>query len=300
MSAARSTSAARPTIGVITCAEMPEPDLDQELLLDALGDRGLDARLMAWDDAAQDPGSCELCVLRSAWNYHLAPEAFGRWIERAAARTRLLNPAPILRWNLHKGYLRELEADGVPVVPTAWAGRGQELDVSALAGEHGWREVVLKPAVSAGSHETRRFHAADPEASAFLRHLTTAGDAMVQPFVESVEERGERALVWIDGRFTHAVRKSTRYAGEEEAVSEALPLEPAELELGQRVLARVLHELGGDLLYARIDLMESASGELLLSELELLEPSLFLLQAPAALGRLVEGIAARIQGERAT
>ena len=113
---------------------------------------------------------------------------------------------------------------------------------------------------------------------------------MVQRYMPSVEDEGERALVWIDGRFTHAVRKAPRFDGQDESVSEALELAPDELAFGERVMAQVQ----GDVLYARVDVMHAADGGLLLSELELIEPSLFLLQSPSALDRLVRAILARL------
>lgn len=287
-----------PRVAVATCRQLPEPDVDQELLLDALRTRGLDAQLLAWDDDDADPAGFDACVLRSTWNYHLLPRAFGEWIDRAAGCSRLLNPAPVLHWNLHKRYLEELEQAGLPVVPTAWVSRGETLDVARLAGEHGWDEVVLKPAISGGSHNTRRFAAGDPEADPFLARLTGETDAMIQPFLDSVDREGERALVCIDGEFTHAIRKETRYAGDDESVSAALPLSEEERDIAQRSLAFVQDRFGpevaADLLYARVDVMLDGRGRWVISELELLEPSLFLLQSPAALERLVEGIARRL------
>ena len=74
-----------------------------------------------------DAAAFDLCVLRSSWNYYENPVAFMGWVDRAARASRLLNPSDIVRWNLHKGYLRELEAAGIPVIPTAFVERAWKL-----------------------------------------------------------------------------------------------------------------------------------------------------------------------------
>lgn len=152
-----------------------------------------------------------------------------------------------------------------------------------------WSDVVAKPVVGAGSYLTERVQ--DPEAPdelAFWHRLVGERDAMVQPYLMSVEDYGERSLIWIDGEFTHAVRKAPRLGDDPESVSEALAVEPEERSLAEQALAMVGH----DLLYARVDLIRSDAGDPLVAELELVEPSLFLAQHPPALERLVAAIAA--------
>lgn len=271
---------------------LPEPDPDQEPLLAALRATGLVAEMLAWDDpAARRPGAFDLCVLRSSWNYFRAPEAFLAWCAEADRASRLLNPLPVVRWNLHKRYLLELEAAGVPVVPTVLLERGAAADLPGLIAERGWPDVVVKPAVSAASFLTRRFRPGEaPAGRAFLAALLAERDALVQPYLSSAEGSGERALVFIDGALSHAVRKSPRLAGEDERVSEAVPIAPAEREVAERAMAVGRARVGLPLLYGRVDLLADEAGALRVSELELIEPSLFLVQSPPALERLVRAI----------
>jgi glutathione synthase/RimK-type ligase-like ATP-grasp enzyme len=276
-------------VGVVTCRPLPEPDPDESLLMDALGAAGLAPSLLAWNAPQSDPGNFDLCVLRSCWDYHLAPRDFLQWAERAAERSRILNPIEVVRWNLHKGYLRQLESGGVPIVPTAWVGAGQRAVLEELMISRGWEDVVIKPAIGAGSHMTRRIGIAGAagHGQQFLEEVAACGDALIQPFLESVVSSGERAIVWIDGKFTHQVVKRPRYHGDDEQVSAAGQPADGDLELAQRAL----DEVDSDLLYARVDIVDDAQGRPVISELELLEPSLFLLQHPPALERLVAAIA---------
>jgi hypothetical protein len=278
------------SVAIVTCQVLPEPDPDESLLMHALTDEGLQPTLVAWEDEGVDWGGFDLAVLRSAWNYIEHLDAFLEWAVRAGTVTHLYNPVEVVQWNTHKGYLRDLAKRGVPVVPTAWLGVGEEVPLADLMADRGWHDVVAKPVVGAGSFLTDRItNPATPQAQQFWRTLCDGREVMVQPYLPSVEGYGERSLIWIDGELTHSVRKSPRLADAQESVSEALPIAHAERELAEAVIA----DIPQSLLYARIDLIRDEHDQPLLAELELVEPSLFLKQEPAALKRLVRGIAAR-------
>ena len=279
----------RPQLRIATCRPLPEPDVDEDLLLEALQGAGIDARMVAWQDAAAWSAPVPTLV-RSTWDYIHALDDFDAWIDRAAAVAPLWNPPSVLRWSLRKRYLLELEARGVPVTPTVLLPRGDPRPLSAVAAARGWDDVVVKPEVGAASFETHRLRTDDPAADAVCARLVAARDVLVQPYLPSVEGHGERALVWIDGAFTHAVRKTPRFAGGVEQVSDALPISTAELATGTAALAG----FGDEMLYARVDVAPGPDGLPVVMELELVEPSLFLLQSPAALERLVAAVARRL------
>ena len=282
-------------VGLVTCRELPEPDPDQNLLLAALHGAGVDVELVAWDGStAHGISSFDCCVLRSCWNYHESPGDFRQWIDSAGRLTRLWNPEPIVTWNLHKRYLESLAAAGLPTVPTAWFRKGQDAPLRETAESNDWSDIVVKPAISASSYRTHRFRLGDGqfnEAQAALDDLLRDRDAMVQPYVPGVETLGERAVLWIDSEITHTIRKTSRFAGDVEAVSQAVTASEAEREVALRSVAVAAAETGVSPLYARVDLMPDAQGDPMVSELELIEPSLYLRQSPAALDRFVRAIA---------
>ncbi|WP_428261127.1 ATP-grasp domain-containing protein [Haliangium sp.] len=279
-------------IALVTCETLPEPDRDQLPLSEALTAAGIDFALWAWEDQGLDWSRPRLALLRSTWNYPLAASAFLAWAERAAALTRLYNPLPVVRWNAHKGYLLELAAAGVPVTPTALVPQGSSDTLSALLAARSWDEVVIKPAVSAASYRTLRVGRGDLAAGeAHLAALVAERDVLVQPYLASVDDYGERALVWIDGELTHAVRKAPRFEGGSESVSEqAVAISAEEAALAQRTLALAREHLDAPLLYARVDVAPGPDGRPVVMELELVEPSLFFAQGPAALERLVAAL----------
>jgi glutathione synthase/RimK-type ligase-like ATP-grasp enzyme len=270
---------------LVTASQLPRADEDDAPLRSALAAAGVSARTLAWDDPRVDWSQARACVIRSTWNYVHHHDAFLAWAERCAAVAALWNPLPILRWNSHKRYLLQLAEAGLPVVETRLCPRGARADLALLAGD--WPEVVIKPAVSAGSLHTVRVARADFAAGqAHLDRLLAVEDALVQPFLSSVEDYGERALVWIDGALTHAVRKGPRFAGDPQQISAAVAIASDEAALADMVLAAVPRPW----LYARVDLARDTRGRPCLMELELVEPSLFLDRSPAALVGLASAI----------
>ena len=274
-------------IALVNCVALPEPDPDEAPLLAALRRAGHDARTLAWDDPHADPGAFDVCVLRATWNYHQRLDDFLAWCDRADGVTRLVNAPEVVRWNAHKRYLADLERAGVPIVPTAFVPQGSGTALRSITASRGWSDVVIKPAVSGGSFATRRFAPGQQaEGEAFLSEWAAKRDMMVQPYLPSVERGGERALVWVAGAFTHAIEKHPRFSNEAERVTARSTLTPDERAFGMGVLAAASRGF----LYARVDVMELESGELVLSELELIEPSLFFEHSPTALDRFVEAV----------
>ena len=282
-------------VGLVTCLELPEPDPDSGLLLASLRQAGVEAELLAWDDPdAASPGVFDRLILRSSWNYHLFPAEFVAWIDDAARYTRLSNSAQIVRWNVHKRYLESLAAAGIRTVPTAWLRRGMEAPLGRILEDNGWTDFVVKPSISASSWQTHRFRTEHDElaqAESALEELLPDRDMMIQPYVRGVDTAGEKAVMWIDGEVTHAVRKKPRFVGQDELVTGSVEISAAEQAIAERCVAVAVAETGDRPLYARVDLMPDAEEGPMVSELELIEPSLYLAQSPAALDRLVRAIA---------
>jgi hypothetical protein len=263
-------------VALVTCRELPEPDVDEDILLAACSEAGLSAEYVAWDDAAVNWSAYGGAVVRSTWNYYEDEPAFRRWISDTAHVTALLNPPPLMLRTLDKHYLAEL---GVPVVPTRYIDRFSPAPLTRVLEETGWTQFVLKPTVSAGSYMTHAFGPEDmEEAEQFLAGILRDRDAMVQKYLARVANGGEIALVHVEGKLTHGVVKQPRFHDGEESVSPAVQPDALQRRAAEIVMATV-HE---PWLYARVDLMQDDDGAWLLSELEVIEPSLYLVQLPQA------------------
>lgn len=268
---------------------MPVPDTESPHITAALEQLGLTAEVWIWTQPA--PWEVvPLVVCRSTWDYFHRAEEFLDWVDAVAARTRLENPAPLLRWNAHKSYLLELSAAGVPIVPTVLVARAAaDSERAAALGKAA--EVVVKPAIGGGALGARRGLAADPAMAEHLRTLTVSGDALVQPLIASVPSRGEVSLIYFGGRFSHAVRKvpaAGDFRVQPQHGGAVTPEDPTPAEVA--VAETTLRSLPGRALYARFDLVEGEDGPLLM-EAELIEPFLFLSSAPGAAERLARVLA---------
>ncbi|MFG0256986.1 MAG: RimK family alpha-L-glutamate ligase [Phycisphaerales bacterium JB043] len=279
------------------CAQLPEIDPDEHLLLDAARSSGLDAHSINWDDPSHDPSPFDVVVLRATWNYHREPEAFRAWLDSTSRATTLLNPLDALEWNLDKTYLDELRERDVATIPTEFVKKTHTVELHRVLETNAWEEFVIKPLISGGSFRTQRFSVSQiREASEFLDDLLLDRDAMVQRYMPSVDTHGERNIIVIDDRITHTIRKNPRFAGDDEHISEAIAPSDEEVAFANRVLDALPDSLDRrELLYARVDVMRDDDGGLVLSELELLEPSLFFKQHPPALDRFINGIVRRCQ-----
>lgn len=278
-------------------------DEDMPPLLEAFAAAGAVAEVADWDEPGIDWARFDLALLRSAWDYTERLPQFLAWVGRSASVTRLLNPAPVVRWNSDKHYLVELSRAAVPVVPTYFVepGSDPEAVLAELLAREPCADLVVKPAVGAGSRDARRHErTAREEILAHASRLLGARrSVMLQPYLKSVEAHGETALIYLGGRFSHAIRKgpllpagapSTEALFAPEDISARAP-GADELKVGERILA---HLPFGELLYARIDLIRDEHGAPCLLELELTEPSLFFAHAPGSAQRYAAAALARL------
>jgi glutathione synthase/RimK-type ligase-like ATP-grasp enzyme len=269
-----------PRVALATCAEIPGGDEDFPALIAALAEAGVDAAPAVWD-AEIDWASFDLVVLRSAWDYAERRDEFVRWTR---SLEHVLNPAAVVEWNTDKRYLTELEAAGVPIIPTAFVAPGETFAVPP-------EPFVVKPAISAGGRSSAWFEPAGAEAArSLLARIHAEGrTAMVQPYLGDAEET---ALVYIDGTYSHALRRRVPLpsAGERPVFYLDEELGRATESAAQRSAAdAALACVPGDVLYARVDLL----GEAVL-ELEVAEPSLYLAFGSGAAARLAGAIARRL------
>lgn len=282
-------------LAVITAAAARALDEDLPPLCAALAARGVAHEMVDWHDAAIDWRRYRAAILRSTWDYIDRYDEFSAWIERVAGATRLLNPAEVVRWNTHKGYLLELAGRGVPIVPTTLLRVGDPIVLPAAT------EQVVKPAVGAGSRGARRFRDDAAGALAHARALHDEGrDVLVQPYLARVDQAGESALMYFGGRYSHAIRKGPLLAPNADATAalfapeQIVAREPGsdERALAQQVLAAL--PFAEPLLYARVDLLRDADGSPVLLELELTEPSLFFPYAAGSVERYVDTLLAML------
>jgi len=290
-----------PQIALVTATEAQALDEDLPPLLAAFGD---EASVVRWDDSCIDWSGFELVLLRSTWDYVPRLHEFLDWCERVSALTTLLNPLPLVRWNIDKHYLATLAATHIATVPSYFLEPGQHVasELHAVINLFASEEFVVKPAVGAGSKDAQRYRRRQVGIAA--RHvdvlLQDGRSVLVQPYLDQVDSAGETALIYFDGEFSHAIRKGPLLRLDEGPTAALFAPEDIrtrapgadEIALADAVIKAIP---GGAPLYARIDLLRQSDGSPCVLELELTEPSLFFAHAAGSAERFADAVRRRLR-----
>lgn len=259
--------------------------LEDRLLIEALARKGLKATRVSWQDSSFNWREIKLAVIRTTWNYTSYLPEFLQRLRDISEACQLINSCELAEWNIHKGYLHELEAGGVRVVPTHIIKKDCVELLSSLCSKFGWDDVVLKPAIGAGGKHTFRLYANETDAfEPAFRKLIAREDFMLQPFQQSVLEQGEWSFMVFGDTFSHAVIKHAK-SGEfrvQDDFGGRVQLHQA-TENAIDFALKTKAACPGNPAYARIDVVTDNEGMPALSEVELIEPELwFRLQPNAA------------------
>ncbi|MBX3352548.1 MAG: hypothetical protein KF684_06400 [Phycisphaeraceae bacterium] len=309
----------------VACSREELGCAEDRFVLDAFARLGVEAVHAVWDDPAVEWASFAAVVVRHTWDYYRGRrDAFCEWALRVSTKTRLFNGAETIWRNTHKLYLKQLEARGVPVIPTLFTRRGEpRVDLRQVVREAGWDGSggpggsggsgggVIKPAIGGAAWGLRVFGANDiDEAEDHLARLMETGDALVQPLIPSIRTKGETSLMFVDRIFTHAVRKVP--AGDDVRCQDdhggaVFAHEPGarEMEVARRCTDAWIAETGEIPLYARVDLIDvSEPGDPSLRaedarvtlrdprvvEYEVVEPEMFFRFKPGAADALARAV----------
>ena len=293
----------------VTYGDLKQGDPDDLDALEILRKRGYNCSVADWRESTFPFQSSRLVVLRSTWDYHLHHSEFMAWLKSLASHSILKNSWELVQWNSDKRYLRDLSARGIDCVPTYYIEEGAEqVTRSALAEilaslsgsspasstASSASKVVVKPSIGLSTFGVKKFDlstaAGQDAALEHINQLARDYCVMVQPFLAEVENYGERALAFIDGEFSHAIRKTAfqHLAVAGEAGEAMVPASADEIAFGYKTLAALSEKP----LYARVDIIPDANGALRLLELELIEPSLFLKLAEGASAKMADAVEA--------
>ncbi|HEY1762238.1 MAG TPA: hypothetical protein VGG17_06575 [Acidimicrobiales bacterium] len=275
-------------VGIVTCEGANDPD--NPALFRALAAAGLDATLVSWDDPSVRWESFDLAVVRSSWNYPGRRDDFLAWTRIVP---NLVNPTDVIEYSSDKHYLTDLESRGLRIIPSHFCDVGEEPEFFDV-------DFVVKPCIGAGSLHVERYR--PNETKRALEHVAAlheAGcDVLIQPYINSVDTLGERAIIFIDGAYSHAMTKGALL--NVSAAERDFHYRRKQMSLGEgetdaiEFATHVVSTLGySSLLYARVDLVATVQGWLVM-ELEMIEPSLFLTFHQPAADALAAGIARRL------
>ena len=270
----------------------PDPDLDIPFAIKAAEKLEIDLVFANWNDKSIAWESFDATVIRSAWDYVPVRDEFLQFAKNVETRTKLFNSYDVMRWNTDKKYLSNLENKGVPIIPTKFASNIDEA-IPAVSWAFGIAEAIaIKPTVGAGARLAGKA-TNEAEAIEFVKRILEAKrTAIIQPYISSVDEEGEKAIIVINGEISHVAKKVPALtkgghgdaAGQIEITSEIRDI--------VKTISNAVSEWD-DLLFARVDVVRMGE-KLVLMELELTEPWLFMQFRPEAGVDLFKALKQRI------
>lgn len=279
-------------IAFLTLEERGDFVIDDDLALEPLARLGWQPEVLSWRQRATPWSAFDAVIIRSTWDYWDDVNGFLDALAAIDAATRLANPLGLVRWNLSKTYLRELQRAGVPIVPTLWLERVMPETVPACLGQLGSDEIVIKPVVGANGVDAFRLSAATPRPVLMeVAQRFPERAALAQPFMRRILDEGEYSLFFFNGAYSHAILKvpaAGEFRSQEErgaAIHSVTPPEALKTR-GEQAIATIRPAP----LYARVDFVRDEADDFLVMELELIEPSLYLRTDPGAPDRFAQAI----------
>lgn len=270
--------------------------LEYSLLKDALEALGRTVSRTYWNNPEYDWSQTKVAVIRTVWDYFEHFEAFNTWMVETASKTNLINPLALQQWNSHKFYLKELQKKGIRIVPTEFVAKGSSVSLQEISAKRDWNNKVIKPAISAAAFHTYKVSEANsPEMENTFQALLKDKDMLVQPFIETITEKGEASLMVFNGTYTHAILKKTKegdFRVQDDFGGSVHPYSPTEEEIEFALAANASCPVIP--IYGRVDIVWDAAGNPMLSEMEFLDPEIWLRKAPETARELAGGIAKMI------
>jgi glutathione synthase/RimK-type ligase-like ATP-grasp enzyme len=289
-------------ITLLTCRTYYKPDnvtpyiqnilLEQELLKSAFEAQGLKVDIAYWDNPTYEWQETKSVFFRTIWDYFERFDEFWEWLEQVKTKTRLINSYELIKWNIDKHYLKDLSSWGIETVPTYFADKGCNMKLHEIAKRNQWKDLVIKPAISASAFKTYKILANEIQANEKLfNSLVQERNMLVQPYFETITQLGEASLMVFDGKFTHAILKKAQpgdfrvqddFGG---TVHNYIPTK-AEINFAEKVFETCKTKP----VYGRVDIVWDNDKNFYLSELEIIEPELWIRNYPKCAERIAEAV----------
>ncbi|MEP0265048.1 hypothetical protein [Dokdonia sp.] len=289
-------------ITILTCKAFSQPEeitpdiatilYERSLLQDALERRGYKVACTYWDDSNYDWSQTKAIIFRTIWDYFERYDEFSVWLDTVKDQTKLINPEALIRWNVDKHYLADLEAKGIAIVPTAYVDTGVYRSIDTVCKEKGWTDVVIKPAIAGTAFHTHKVMEVKRDSfETLFKKLVSERDMLVQPFQETITSLGEASLMILNGKYTHSILKKAktgdyRVQGNFGGTVHDYTPTPEEIAFAEKVFSTCDPMPA----YGRADIIWDTDGAILLGELEIIEPELWIRNCPEAAEDFADGV----------
>lgn len=265
---------------------------EYDYLRNALEEIGLTVRRINWDDPNYDWSKTRAVVFRTVWDYFERYDEFQQWLDVVNGQTKLINPLSLIQWNIDKHYLSDLQKKGVAIVPTFFVDTGSYISIAEVCEMQDWKDVVIKPAISGAAFHTYKIMKDEIASNeALFKSLVGERDMLVQEYLPTITTRGEASLMVFNGKYTHAILKKAKsgdFRVQDDFGGTVHPYEPTSEEISfAESVFRACDPLPA---YGRADIVWDEAGNHLLSELEIIEPELWVRNNPSSARHFAEGI----------
>ena len=289
-------------VTLLTCQAYFKPDnitpyiqnilFEEQLLKSALENQGLTVDITYWNNPSYDWSKTRSLVFRTIWDYFERFDEFLLWLEEVRHQTQLINSYDLVKWNIDKHYLKELSEKGIKIVPTYFAKKNSQRNLAEIIESQQWKDVVIKPAISASAYKTFKILEETVNSNEKLfKELLNQRDMLVQPFINTIEKFGEASLMVIDGKFTHAILKKAKpgdFRVQDDFDGTVHDYVPTKKEIEFAEMA--IEKCKAKPLYGRVDIMWDNEKNVYLSELEIIEPELWLRNYPKSAESIAEAV----------
>lgn len=289
-------------VTILTCKPYHKPEVvtpyiqnildEYQFLKEALKAKGLTVARTYWDDPNYDWSQTKAVVFRTIWDYFERFDEFWPWIENIKEKTILINPYSLIKWNIDKHYLKDLQAKGISIVPTHFVDTGNWQSLKEVCIINQWKNIVIKPAISgAAFHTYKIFEREIPEKEDLFKKLVEERDMLVQEYQETITTLGEASLMVFNGKFTQAILKKAKagdFRVQDDFGGTVHPYEASKEEIA--FAEKVFAACDPMPAYGRADIIWDNEGKIYLSELEIVEPELWVRNNPASANDFAEGI----------
>lgn len=265
---------------------------EDNLVKKALEKLNLKVGRLSWDDASFDWSLTKHILFRTTWDYFDRYSEFSDWLNKVSKQTKLLNSEAIIRWNIDKHYLLDLQKNGINICESHFIEKGETKTLQTLSNKHKLTDFVLKPCVSGSARHTYKINQQNISEHEVVFTKLISNEAMIlQPFQYNIVEKGEISLMVMNGKFTHAVLKIAKkgdFRVQDDFGGTVQIYTPTQSEIN--FAENTVKACKETPIYARVDVFTDNNGNLAIAELELIEPELWFRKHPKAADELAKGI----------
>ena len=154
-----------------------------------------------------DLNEYDMIIIRTPWDYFLRYKEFSDWLESLTKiNVPIWNSLKVISENIHKFYLKDIENNGIPIIPTEFIPKSSLISIHDILDKRNWDKAVIKPAISGGAYKTFVISKNEPCIQEKLDDLLKENDIMIQKFSDEIQT-GEWSLLFFNKKYSHSVLK---------------------------------------------------------------------------------------------